>query len=65
MNISTRIIKISKYLSYHLPEGWVEIDKLITAAGDRQFPLSYGELKTVIEQNEKQRFMLDRTGKLI
>jgi putative RNA 2'-phosphotransferase len=78
MSISNkRLIKISKYLSYHLrhrPDllgleialgGWVEVDQLLTAAQQNNFPLSLAELKTVVEQNDKQRFSFDSTGKLI
>ncbi len=74
---SNRLVKISRYLSYHLrhhpdklglklaPGGWVEVDKLLTAAQKNKFPLSLTDLKTVVAENDKQRFCFDRTGKLI
>ena len=72
-----KIIRISKYLSYHLrhrPDllglelksgGWVEVDKLLKASCDRKFPITPTELKTVVAQNDKQRFSFDSTEKLI
>ena len=74
---SQRIVKISKYLSYHLrhrPDlldlelasgGWVETEKLMIAAEKNNFSFSLTELKTVVEQNDKQRFSFDPTGKFI
>ena len=71
-----RIVKISKYLSYHLrhrPDllglelrsgGWVEVEKLLKASRDRNL-ISSTELKTVVAQNDKQRFSFDSTEKLI
>ena len=41
------------------------MDKLIAAAKENQFPLDLTELKTVVEQNDKQRFAFNSTGKLI
>ena len=72
-----RLVKVSKYLSYHLrhrPDllglelatgGWVEVEKLLIAAQQNNFPLGLTELKTVVEQSDKQRFSFDATGKLI
>ncbi len=78
MNISSsRLLKISKFLSYHLrhrpdllglelsPGGWVEVDSLLAAAEKNKFTLSLAELKTVVAQSDKQRFSFDRTDKLI
>ena len=72
-----RLIKISKYLSYHLrhrPDllglelalgGWVEVDKLLEAAEKNHFPISKIELKQVVQQDDKQRFSFNDTGNLI
>lgn len=72
-----RLIKISKYLSYHLrhnpgaialqlaPGGWVSVDELLTAAKKHQFPLSREELTYVVQNNDKKRFSFDETGTLI
>ena len=72
-----RLIKISKYLSYHLrhhpdklglelaPGGWVKIDLLLQAAKKHQFPITLQELKQVVVQNDKQRFSFDSTKTLI
>ena len=71
------LVKISKYLSCHLRHrsgllgleladgAWVEVEKLLTAANQNKFSLNLAELKTVVEQNDKQRFSFDSTGKLI
>ena len=73
----TRLVKISKFLSYHLrhrpdllglelaPGGWVEVEKLLQAARRRKFPLSLVDLQQVVAQNDKQRFSFDDTGNLI
>lgn len=72
-----RLIKISKYLSYHLrhhpdklglelaPGGWVKVDLLLEAAKKHKFPLTFKELKEVVAQNDKQRFSFDSTRTLI
>jgi putative RNA 2'-phosphotransferase len=72
-----RSLKISKFLSYHLrhrpdlldlklaPGGWVVVELLIEAANKHNFPLSLTELQQVVEQNDKQRFSFNDTGKLI
>ena len=73
----TRLIKVSKFLSYHLrhrpdlldlelaPGGWVEVDKLLKAAEKRNFFLSIEELQQVVKQNDKRRFSFDDSGNLI
>lgn len=73
----SRLIKISKYLSYHLrhrPDklglelaegGWVPVKQLLAASKKKQFPISYVELEQVVELNEKKRFSFDATGKLL
>ena len=74
---NTRLIKISKYLSKHLrhqPErlglklaagGWVEVDALLAACRDKNFPITRAELEEVVAGNDKQRFSFDVTGQLI
>jgi putative RNA 2'-phosphotransferase len=73
----TRLVKISKFLSYYLrhrpdllglqlaPGGWVEVDLLIKAANKQNFPLNLQELQQVVAQNDKQRFSFNETGNLI
>jgi putative RNA 2'-phosphotransferase len=73
----SRLIKISKFLSYHLrhrpdllglelaPGGWIAVDLLLKAASKRSFPISLLELQQVVTQNDKQRFSFDKTGNLI
>ena len=73
----SRIIKISKYLSYHLrhhPEklgltldvgGWVSVDELLKSAKKHGFLIFYFELKEVVAKNDKQRFSFDETGSKI
>ncbi len=72
-----RVIKIGKYLSYHLrhrpdlldlelaPGGWIEIEKLLEASQKLKFPLTLSELRYVVEHNDKQRFSFDATNTLI
>lgn len=73
----TRLVKISKFLSYHLrhrpdllglelsPGGWVEVNRLLQAAKKRNFSISLLELQQVVEQNDKQRFSFNDRGNLI
>ncbi|MEB3283592.1 MAG: RNA 2'-phosphotransferase [Lyngbya sp.] len=68
-----RLVKVSKYLSKHLrhqPErlglklaagGWVNIEELLAACQQHQFPLTRGELEEVVIKNDKQRFSFDET----
>jgi len=63
-----RRIKVSKYLSKHLrhqPQklglqletgGWIDVDVLLQACAQNQFPISRTELTEVVNQNDKQRF---------
>lgn len=74
---NTRLVKISKYLSKHLrhqPErlgltlasgGWVEIDALLAACKAHNLSISRAELEEVVEENDKQRFSFDSTGRMI
>lgn len=68
-----RLIKISKYLSKHLrhqPErigltlesgGWVEVNQLLKACQNNQFPVSFLELEEVVKTNDKKRFSFNET----
>jgi putative RNA 2'-phosphotransferase len=74
---NSRLIKVSKYLSKHLrhqPErigitlengGWINVDKLLDACQENNFPISLQELKETVANNDKKRFSFDSTGKLI
>lgn len=69
--------KISKFLSYHLRHhpaelgiqldsaGWVDIEVLLKACKDHQFPISREELNYVVENNNKQRYAFSSDGKKI
>jgi len=73
----SRIVKLSKYLSYHLrhhPEklgltldvgGWVSVDELLAAAKKSGFSISVWELEEVVAKNDKKRFSFDDTGSKI
>ncbi|MEV0083137.1 RNA 2'-phosphotransferase [Saccharopolyspora sp. NPDC050642] len=66
-----RLVRVSKYLAKHLrhqPErigieldehGWVAVDELLAAAGSHGFPISRAELVRVVEDNDKQRYVID------
>ncbi|HEX9962762.1 MAG TPA: RNA 2'-phosphotransferase [Pyrinomonadaceae bacterium] len=68
------LVKVSKYLSKHLrhqPErlgltleegGWVQVDALLEACAENNFPISLAELKEVVEKNDKKRFSFDASG---
>ena len=74
MTQNSQLIKISKYLSYHLrhnpgeiglelePGGWVAVEALLAAAQAHQFPLTRSQLNVVVETSNKQRFSFDSTG---
>ncbi|NEQ37468.1 MAG: RNA 2'-phosphotransferase [Okeania sp. SIO3I5] len=74
---NSRLVKISKYLSFVLrhhpekigikldPHGWVAIEELLIAAKHDNFPIWETELYTVVEKNDKKRFSLDSSGTLI
>lgn len=73
----TRLVKISKYLSYHLrhrpdkigleltSDGWVAVNELLAAAKKDRFPISRDELEEVVANNDKKRFSFDAKGKYI
>ncbi len=77
MTSDSRLVKISKYLSYHLrhcpdkigielaPGGWVAVEELLVACKNHQFPINRTELNEVVAQDSKQRFAFDPTGTLI
>ncbi|MFE2247446.1 RNA 2'-phosphotransferase [Streptomyces lavendulae] len=68
-----RTVKVSKYVSKHLrhqpdriglvldPQGWVEIDDLLSAAAAHGFRFTRAELDHVVAANDKQRFAVDGT----
>lgn len=70
---NSRIVKVSKYLSWVLrhnpeqiglkldPNGWVEIEQLLKAAKNHNFPISQKELNYVVETNDKKRFSINST----
>lgn len=74
MTQNSQLIKISKFLSYHLrhnpgeiglelePGGWIAVEALLAAAQAHQFPLTRSQLNLVVETSNKQRFSFDSTG---
>lgn len=74
---NNRLVKISKYLSYHLrhhpdeiglelaPGGWVAVEELLNACQKHSFAIDFNELKEVVDRNDKKRFSFDATGNLI
>ncbi|MEL6538731.1 MAG: RNA 2'-phosphotransferase [Bacteroidota bacterium] len=69
--------RISKKLSYLLrhqpeavglsldPQGWAQIDELLSCLEKDQFPVSREQLGVVVAENPKQRFLLSPDGKAI
>ena len=69
-----RLKQISKFLSLilrHHPgkvglklekTGWATVDELIAACRKNNFSFTLEELKTVVAENDKQRFSFDETG---
>ncbi|MBS0266659.1 MAG: RNA 2'-phosphotransferase [Planctomycetes bacterium] len=64
---------LSKYLR-HAPHelgltlqagGWVSVDDLLASSAKIGFPITYDDLATCVETNDKQRFAFDDTGDLI
>ncbi len=76
-DMDNRLIKISKYLSKHLrhqpdrigiklsPGGWVNVQELLAACANNQFPITLEELQEVVATSDKQRFSFDSTDTLI
>ncbi|HYH48127.1 MAG TPA: RNA 2'-phosphotransferase, partial [Acidimicrobiia bacterium] len=68
------LIRASKRLSRHLrhapgdigitlsPDGWVEVDTLLTALRRHGLHLTRTELDEVVEGNDKRRFAFDDDG---
>ncbi|HEX4817615.1 MAG TPA: RNA 2'-phosphotransferase [Nonomuraea sp.] len=66
-----RLTRISKYLARHLrhdPQaigitldaaGWVPVDVLLRAAAEHGFPIGAGELRHVVERNDKRRYAIE------
>src|SRR5262249_20438930 len=69
-----RRIEVSKYLSKYLrhqPQrlglpmqvgGWVDVNTLLRACAEHQFPISRDELEEVVVTSDKQRFAIDRAA---
>jgi putative RNA 2'-phosphotransferase len=74
---NSRVTTISKFLSKYLrhqPQdlglrlevgGWVNVEELLRACANHNFPISLTELEQVVATNEKKRFAFDLTGTLI
>jgi len=72
-----RLVKKSKFLSLvlrHKPEviglkldeaGWVSVNELIKACSENKFELTLGELREIVETNDKKRFAFSDDGKRI
>jgi putative RNA 2'-phosphotransferase len=68
-----RKVTVSKFLSKHLrhapeelglelqPGGWVGVDELLLACENHSFPITYDELRVVVETSDKKRFSFDET----
>jgi putative RNA 2'-phosphotransferase len=75
--MDNRLVQIGKYLSKHLrhqpdrigiklsPGGWVNVQELLTACANHQFPITLEELEEVVATSDKKRFSFDSTGNLI
>ncbi len=74
---TSRLVRISKFLSKHLrhqpeqlgltlePGGWVSVDDLLRAAASHGMPITRAELEEVVADNDKQRFSFDESGQRI
>ena len=68
-----RLIKISRFLCYHLrhaPErldlvletgGWISIDKLLNACKNTKLSLTFSDLEAVVKYDDKQRFSFNES----
>src|SRR5258708_7653621 len=75
--MNSRHVKVSKFLSLvlrHKPEtvgmaldpaGWASVDELLRASAAHGFPISSGELTSVVAENDKQRVALSEAGAFI
>lgn len=69
--------RISKHLSYilrHHPEsigikidkgGWIDVSELLQKVERNNFPITLDELRTVVKENNKQRFSFSNDGRRI
>jgi putative RNA 2'-phosphotransferase len=74
---SRKIVTVSKFLSKHLRHaprdlgltlevgGWVRVEYLLAGCARAGMPLSWAELREVVEKNDKQRFSFDDSGERI
>ena len=73
----SRLVKTSKYPSYHLrhrpgelglklaPGGWVPVEALLAASARKGFPIAREEFEEVVTRNDKRRFAFDASGTFI
>lgn len=69
-----RLVKTSRFLSYHLrhrpeelglqlaPGGWVPVNVLLAASARKGFTIGREELEEVVARNDKRRFAFDESG---
>jgi putative RNA 2'-phosphotransferase len=72
--MNKRLTRISKYLSFILkhnpesigmqldPEGWLNVDELITNANANGKSITLEQLREVVASNDQQRFTLSDDG---
>jgi putative RNA 2'-phosphotransferase len=72
--MNKRLTRISKYLSFILkhnpesigmqldPEGWLNVDQLITNANANGKSITLEQLREVVASNDQQRFALSDDG---
>jgi putative RNA 2'-phosphotransferase len=72
--MNKRLTRISKYLSFILkhnpesigmqldPEGWLNVDELITNANANGKSITLEQLRDVVASNDQQRFTLSDDG---
>jgi putative RNA 2'-phosphotransferase len=72
--MNKRLTRISKYLSFILkhnpesigmqldPEGWLNVDQLITNANSNGKSITLEQLREVVASNDQQRFALSDDG---
>ena len=72
--MNKRLTRISKYLSFILkhnpesigmqldPEGWLNVDQLITNANANGKSITLEQLREVVASNDQQRFTLSDDG---
>ncbi|MCT9933484.1 RNA 2'-phosphotransferase [Planotetraspora sp. A-T 1434] len=69
--MNERLVRVSKFLAKHLrhePErigieldahGWVEVGVLLRPAASHGFPISHVELRQVVADNDKKRYVIE------